>query len=602
MRISPRPLFALLLLSIALLVAPVRGALANTVSPGPAPSCISTVNPCIVVPVQITRTDAIGIRGYSVTIQLSAELTLCGAGITSGGYLANPDFHVLDNGGGSYTIDEATLGLPCGATANGTLFNVRVASATPTGTGTITVSTVLLRDCSNGAVAATAGPAATITIDNVAPSVLTLSAAQKKLGNVQPPNGTTDVLVSWSGQEAGSTVQVFRKGFGGYPQYDEAGGVAPTAPATPAAALSGGWTATGVTTSGGADRTGARDFYYYVAFVTDACGNVSAVSNRTNGTLNYHLGDVHDGASACAGDDLVNTSDVSLFGANYGATIPLSGALECLDVGPTSDFSVDGLPTTDNKVQFEDLIMYAINFGQVSMPQARMAPVAAAVDRIALRVPATPRAGETFDVALEFAGTGAVQGLSAQLAWDAAVVEPIGVEGAALLSAQAAPGLALSARAGSVDVALLGRDAGLRGTGDLARVRFRVLRGGDPRIELAAADARDVANRRLALDQPLPVSTAAPARSGLSAAMPTPFRDRTVLECALARDGEITLGIYGIDGRRIRTLARGSAPAGVHRFSWDGRDDAGREVAAGMFFARLDTGEGRFRRTLIRVK
>ena len=55
------------------------------------------------------------------------------------------------------------------------------------------------------------------------------------------------------------------------------------------------------------DEVTNRDFWYYVAFVTDGCGNVSAVSNRTNGTLNYHLGDVTNGFVAGTGNNLVDT-------------------------------------------------------------------------------------------------------------------------------------------------------------------------------------------------------------------------------------------------------------------------------------------------------
>src|SRR6185295_2371876 len=113
----------------------------------------------------------------------------------------------------------------------------------------------------------------------------------------------------------------------------------------------------------------------------------------------------------------VSTADVSFFGAHYGASVPVNDGLECLDVGPTTDASVDARPTTDNEIQFEDLMMYAINFGQVSAPQARLAPMAAAADRLELRVPAAPAVGETFDVVLAFSGTGAVQGISAELAW-----------------------------------------------------------------------------------------------------------------------------------------------------------------------------------------
>lgn len=567
-----------------------------------ASGCLSTVNTCMTVPMMYTRTDPTPVRGFSVTFQLN-NLALCDSFVVEGPYLkaiGATNFQVVNNGGGSYTVDCAILGLPCGATANpGRLFTVKVTNTIANGTGTITVTSVTVRDCDNGPVAASAGPPASIPIDTTAPATVTLSALQKKTGNIQPPFGTTDVLVSWTAPPLGSTVSVYRKGFGGYPQYDENGGSTPPAPATPALALGSGWVLSSVTTSGGTDRTATRDFYYFVAFVTDGCGNVSAVSNRTGGTLNYHLGDVHNAITNCVGDDMVSTSDISFLGANYGINVVINGALECLDVGPTTDFSVDGRPTTDNKIQFEDLIMFAINYGQVSSHKST-APAPAAMDQMRIRVPALPRVGETFVATLELSGTGRAMGFSTQLRWNEAVVEPISVEGGALLAAQATPGVAFSSRPGNVDVAVLGAGAGLQGIGDLAVVHFRVKAAGDAGIAIASVDARDSKNQSMALDQP--VSLSVPATSGLAAARPMPFRDHTMLEYALAREGRTTLGIYGIDGRRIRTLANGVRGAGIHRIEWDGRDDSGREVSAGMFFARLVTDEGRWTRTVIRVR
>jgi flagellar hook assembly protein FlgD len=94
----------------------------------------------------------------------------------------------------------------------------------------------------------------------------------------------------------------------------------------------------------------------------------------------------------------------------------------------------------------------------------------------------------------------------------------------------------------------------------------------------------------------------APARTTLSAAMPTPFRDGTTFEYALARGGNATLAIFAVDGRRIRTLAGGAREAGVYRVGWDGRDDEGRTVAAGLYFARLTTQELKLTRTVMRVR
>jgi len=571
--------------------------------------CISTATPCVAVPVKWTRTDATPARGYSVTIELSPNLSLCGVQFASGSYLAPgnsppPVFLVTPDGPNKWIVDEVTLGVPCGSTGNGTLFVANVTSATPTGNGTITITAATARDCNNAPIPANPGAAANIVIDQVAPAALALAATQKITGSLPAGSSTTDVTVSWTGPEPGATVAVYRKGFGGYPQYDENGGGVPTQPATPAAAITGGWTLTGLSTSPGDDRTATRDFYYYVVFTTDGCGNVSGPSALTAGALNYHLGDAHNGAANCTGDNLVNTSDVSFLGSHYGQNLALNDPLECLDIGPTTDFTVNARPTTDNRVNFEDLIVLAINFGQVSAPQAIGTPRLAMVagNRLRLTSPELPGVGEIFAAALQFEGDGDVQGLSAQLDFDPAVLEFLGVEPGALLQAQAVPGIALSSGPGNVDVALLGR-GGLSGAGELASARFRVRAAGTPRLGLRHAIARDGANQDVALDTASPVHVAAaPQRTALAPARPTPFESGTTLEYALARGGDVVLAIYEVSGRRIRTLARGAQEPGVYRIAWEGRDDAGRMVPAGMYYARLTTAEGRFARTLVKLR
>ena len=55
-------------------------------------------------------------------------------------------------------------------------------------------------------------------------------------------------------------------------------------------------------------------------------------------------------------------------------------------------------------------------------------------------------------------------------------------------------------------------------------------------------------------------------------------------------DGEVRLEIFDAAGRRVRTLVEGWAQAGVHRATWDGRDDDGREAASGIYLYRLRSG------------
>lgn len=70
-------------------------------------------------------------------------------------------------------------------------------------------------------------------------------------------------------------------------------------------------------------------------------------------------------------------------------------------------------------------------------------------------------------------------------------------------------------------------------------------------------------------------------------AAPNPFRAGTELRFALAEAADATLDIFDVSGRRIRSLLTGRQEAGVHVVHWDGRDQRGTEVAAGIYFARF---------------
>ncbi len=54
---------------------------------------------------------------------------------------------------------------------------------------------------------------------------------------------------------------------------------------------------------------------------------------------------------------------------------------------------------------------------------------------------------------------------------------------------------------------------------------------------------------------------------------------------------EADLAVFDASGRRVRTLASGAQPRGLVTLSWDGRDDGGRAVSAGIYFLRLSAGE-----------
>jgi flagellar hook assembly protein FlgD len=50
----------------------------------------------------------------------------------------------------------------------------------------------------------------------------------------------------------------------------------------------------------------------------------------------------------------------------------------------------------------------------------------------------------------------------------------------------------------------------------------------------------------------------------------------------------VRVGVYDVTGKRVRLLDHGTRDPGTHALSWDGRDHAGRAVAGGVYFYRLE--------------
>ncbi|MCP4572355.1 MAG: DUF3459 domain-containing protein [bacterium] len=71
---------------------------------------------------------------------------------------------------------------------------------------------------------------------------------------------------------------------------------------------------------------------------------------------------------------------------------------------------------------------------------------------------------------------------------------------------------------------------------------------------------------------------------------PNPFNPETVIAFELPREATVSLAVYDVAGRRLAVLADGPRAAGPHRVTWQGADDAGRSVGAGVYFARLVAG------------
>jgi flagellar hook assembly protein FlgD len=71
---------------------------------------------------------------------------------------------------------------------------------------------------------------------------------------------------------------------------------------------------------------------------------------------------------------------------------------------------------------------------------------------------------------------------------------------------------------------------------------------------------------------------------------PNPFNPTTQIEFSLPKESIVTIKIYNILGKEIKTLVNGEKTAGEHTITWNGMNDNGIQVASGTYLYRINTG------------
>lgn len=102
------------------------------------------------------------------------------------------------------------------------------------------------------------------------------------------------------------------------------------------------------------------------------------------------------------------------------------------------------------------------------------------------------------------------------------------------------------------------------------------------------------------------VTDAPPAPSpvvlAFSTPRPNPARGSSAFVLSLPQPQRVTVDVYDMQGRHVRSLVRGELGGGHHTIAWDGRDDSGIRTSAGVYYARMRAGGFESTRHVVRVE
>jgi hypothetical protein len=128
-------------------------------------------------------------------------------------------------------------------------------------------------------------------------------------------------------------------------------------------------------------------------------------------------------------------------------------------------------------------------------------------------------------------------------------------------------------------------------------------------VSLVSSSGKTFEVRRSVLDMYYrpPVATAVedptaalPGHFRLKGNYPNPFNPSTVIEYGLTASAHVTIEIFNVGGKRVRSSGTLRQSAGEHSYVWDGRDQQGRAVSSGVYLYRVSSaGDTQVRRMLL---
>lgn len=269
------------------------------------------------------------------------------------------------------------------------------------------------------------------------------------------------------------------------------------------------------------------------------------------------------------GDGRVGYMDLFAFLRSYGAEA----------TGAAARYDLDG----DGMVGLDDFFAFAMAFGQQTGKRLAGAALPRVPGGLSLQANAV---GDTLSLEVRAHGL-ALHGYAARLEYDASAYR---LEGIVSPDSEVEPVLLHRDSGGQILLAGLVRE-GM--AGNLAHLQFSRLKGSaDGSFRLLEAVVQTPSGD-LARPERLgsAVVGATPQAPSLEPNYPNPFNPVTTIRYLLPEDCLVRLEVIDLLGRRVRLLVNERRAASLHQAHWDGRDERGALVGAGVYLCQLRAGD-----------
>jgi hypothetical protein len=83
---------------------------------------------------------------------------------------------------------------------------------------------------------------------------------------------------------------------------------------------------------------------------------------------------------------------------------------------------------------------------------------------------------------------------------------------------------------------------------------------------------------------------------------PNPFNNATKIRFTIPSASTVQIDIYSILGKHVKSVFQGLLPMGSSTKDWNGTNDAGRQVASGIYLCRVKTNSGTLTTKMVLLK